>query len=64
MTIWWAEFLYSGAFGWMKFDGRRWKPIEDAIVAEVVRQGVIEFHRTEARARRRCRPPEANLGAV
>ena len=45
-----GRFLHSGAFGWMKFDGRRWKPVEDALVGEVIRQGVIEFHRTEARA--------------
>jgi putative DNA primase/helicase len=44
------RYLYTGAFGWMKFDGRRWKPVEEAIVGEVVRQGVIEFHRTEARS--------------
>ena len=45
-----GKFLYSGAYGWMKFDGRRWKPVAEAIVAELVRHGVIEFHRMEARA--------------
>jgi P4 family phage/plasmid primase-like protien len=44
------RFLHSGVFGWMKFDGRRWQPVEQAVVAEVIRQGVIEFHRAEAQA--------------
>jgi hypothetical protein len=45
------RFLHSGAFGWMKFDGRRWKEVNEAIVAEEVGQGVIEFYCREARAR-------------
>jgi Toprim domain len=45
-----GEFLYSKAFGWMCYDGRRWESVDDGIVAEVVRQAVIDLHRTEARA--------------
>jgi P4 family phage/plasmid primase-like protien len=44
------RFLYSAAFGWMRYDGRRWKPVDDTMVGEVVRQGLIEFHRNEAQA--------------
>ena len=42
------EFVHAKGFGWMKFDGRRWKPVEETIVAEVVRQALIDFHRSEA----------------
>jgi P4 family phage/plasmid primase-like protien len=45
-----GRFLHSGAFGWMRFDERRWKPVEEAIVGEVIRRGVIDFHRTEAQS--------------
>ena len=45
-----CRFLHSGAFGWMTFDGRRWKRVTETVVGEVVRRGVIEFHRMEAQA--------------
>jgi putative DNA primase/helicase len=45
-----GEFLYSKAFGWMCYDGRRWEQVADGIVAEVVRKAVIDLHFTEARA--------------
>jgi putative DNA primase/helicase len=44
-----SEFLYSGAFGWMCYDGRRWATTDDAIVAEVIRRGVIDLFITEQR---------------
>ena len=34
----------------MRYDGRRWECVDDAIVAEVVRRGVIDLHSSEARA--------------
>jgi putative DNA primase/helicase len=45
-----GDYLHSKAFGWMQFDGRRWETIDDGIVAEVIRQAVIDLHRIEARA--------------
>ena len=44
-----GEYLYSKAFGWLWFDGRRWEQVAEGIVAEVVRQAVIDLHLTEAR---------------
>jgi putative DNA primase/helicase len=42
------KFLHTKGFGWLKFDRRRWKPVEEAVVAEVVRKALIDFHRSEA----------------
>ena len=44
------EFVHAKGFGWLKFDGRRWKPVEQTIVDEVVRQALIDFHRSEAQS--------------
>ena len=43
-------FIHAKGLGWLKFDERRWKPVEEIIVAEVVRQALIEFHRSEAQS--------------
>jgi putative DNA primase/helicase len=42
------EFLHTKGFGWVRFDGRRWKPVEETIVSEIVRQALIDFLRSEA----------------
>jgi putative DNA primase/helicase len=44
------RFLYAGGLGWLKYDGCRWKPVEEITVSEVVRQALIEFHRSEAQS--------------
>jgi putative DNA primase/helicase len=44
-----GKYLCSGAFGWMQFDGRRWKGVDDAIVFDVIRRALIEMHQTEAK---------------
>lgn len=44
------RFLYAGAFGWMKFDARRWQQVEEPIVAEEIRLAVIDIHRSEGQA--------------
>jgi P4 family phage/plasmid primase-like protien len=44
------DFRHASGFGWMKFDGRRWERVEETIVCEVVRQALIEFHRSEAQS--------------
>jgi D5 N terminal like len=44
------EFVHAKGFGWMKFDERRWKSVEQTIVDEVVRQALIDFHRSEAQS--------------
>ena len=33
----------TGGLGWMEFDGQRWGPVADAVVAEVVRLGIIDL---------------------
>ena len=45
------EFIYTRGFGWLNFDGRRWKRVDEIIVCEVVRHALIEFHRSEAQSR-------------
>ena len=42
------EFVHVKGFGWLKFDERRWRPVEETIVGEVVRQALIDFYRSEA----------------
>jgi P4 family phage/plasmid primase-like protien len=42
------KFIHTNGLGWLKFDGRRWKPVEEIIVAEVVRKALIDLHRSEA----------------
>jgi putative DNA primase/helicase len=44
------EFVHAKGFGWMKFDERRWKPVEDTIVDEVVRRALIDIYRSEAQS--------------
>jgi putative DNA primase/helicase len=44
------EFVHAKGFGWLKFDGRRWKSVEATRVDEVVRQALIDFHRSEAQS--------------
>ena len=44
------EFIHVKGFGWMKFDGRRWKPVEETVVDEIVRQALIDFDRSEAQS--------------
>jgi putative DNA primase/helicase len=44
------DFVHAKGFGWLKFDGRRWKPVDETIVCEVVRQALIDFHRSEAQS--------------
>ena len=43
-------YLYSGAFGWMHFDGRRWKSTDEAIVAEQVRRAILQLFIDEEQA--------------
>lgn len=50
-----GKFLHYNGFGWMKFDGRRWVPVGETVVAEVIRQALIEFHRSEASPDFACR---------
>jgi hypothetical protein len=45
------EFLHTKGFGWLKFDGRKWKPVEETNVCETVRQALIDFHQSEAQKR-------------
>ena len=45
-----GEFLYSAAFRWMRFDGRRWASVTEGTIAEVFRQAVIDLYGTEARS--------------
>lgn len=36
------EFAWTGkAFGWLRFDGRRWEQVDEAPVAEAVRLGSL-----------------------
>lgn len=37
------EYIYTGSFGWMKFDSRRWTPISQPVVEDVVRRAVIDM---------------------
>jgi P4 family phage/plasmid primase-like protien len=43
-----GKFLHHSGFRWMKFDGRRWKPVPETAVGEVIRKALIELHRCEA----------------
>jgi len=45
-----GKFLHHVAFGWMKFDGRRWVPVAETVAAEDVRKNLIDLHRAEAEA--------------
>ena len=38
-----GEYIYTGSFGWMKFDGRRWTPISQPVVEDVIRRAVIDM---------------------
>lgn len=42
------DFCHHKALGWMKFDGRRWKPIDETAVAEEVRKTLIALLRDES----------------
>lgn len=41
------NFLHAQGFGWLKYDGRRWEPVAETTVSEVVRRALIDFHRSE-----------------
>jgi putative DNA primase/helicase len=43
-----GSYIFARAFGWMKYDGRRWKDVGDEIVFNVLRKAVIELHRDRA----------------
>ena len=45
-----GRFLYHPAYGWMRFDGRRWVSVGETVVAEEVRRALIELHRAETEA--------------
>jgi putative DNA primase/helicase len=38
-----GEYLYSGVFKWMRFDGKVWRPTDEAVVGEVIRLALIAF---------------------
>ena len=39
------EFVWTGrAFGWMRFDGRRWEEVDEAPVAEALRLAVLDLY--------------------
>lgn len=42
--------LFTGAFGWLWFDERRWTPVPETSVAEVVRQALVGMVSGEAQA--------------
>lgn len=42
-TYFQGKFIYSGSFGWMRFDGKRWASTNESVVYEVVRKAVIEM---------------------
>lgn len=42
-----GHFLFHLGYGWMRFDGRRWAPVAETVVAEEVRQALIDLHRAE-----------------
>ena len=41
------SFLHHGGYGWMAFDGRRWTPVGETVVAEKIREALIRLHRAE-----------------
>jgi P4 family phage/plasmid primase-like protien len=44
------RFVFTkGLGGWLKFDGRRWRQIDEGIVFDVIRLALIELHRTRAK---------------
>ena len=45
-----GRFIHTRAFGWMNFDGRRWKQTSENIVYEEVRQAVIKIHLCRAKS--------------
>lgn len=45
-----GKFLHAAGFRWLKFDGRRWMPVPETVVSEVIREALIEFHTAEARS--------------
>ena len=38
-----GHYVHSDALGWMGYDGRRWAHVEDAVVFEVLREGVRDL---------------------
>jgi len=42
-----GKFLSTQAFGWMEFNGRQWRPVPEIVVAEAVRQALLELLRSE-----------------
>jgi putative DNA primase/helicase len=45
-----GRFLYHQGYGWMRFDGRRWAPVGETVIAEEVRTALIALHREETAA--------------
>jgi P4 family phage/plasmid primase-like protien len=43
-----GRFARTGGLGWLRYDGCRWKPIEEAIVSEQVRQAVLGIYHAGA----------------
>jgi phage/plasmid-associated DNA primase len=43
-----TDFLYTGGLGWMRYDGCRWKSVEETAVSEVIRQTLIKLQYSEA----------------
>jgi putative DNA primase/helicase len=42
-----GTFARTGGLGWMRYDGRRWRRVDEAIVFEQVRQAVLEIYSAE-----------------
>ncbi len=45
-----GRFLYDQGHGWMRFDGRRWVPVGETVIAEEVRTALVALHREETEA--------------
>ena len=46
-TVLKGRFVHHCGYGWMAFDGPRWAPVAETVVAEEVRKALIELHRSE-----------------
>ena len=43
-----SGYVHNGAFGWRRWDGRRWAVVDDGVVLDAVRRAVIKIHTTAA----------------
>ena len=43
-----GRFLHAVGLGWLKFDGRKWTPVAETQVSEVIRKALIDFQKAEA----------------